>query len=103
MSNNCFDRRNAPLEELNPELFLYELYDAYGLYELGRFGGVERYAIGYCDAGRLRVRPKSDEIALMCEMDDGEKMWFHILKDHLEMLVERRNWRIEHESMGKNP
>lgn len=34
--------------------------------------------IGYCDAKRLSVRPKSEGFAIMVEMD-GEDLWFHDL------------------------
>lgn len=103
MSNEIADRRNAPLEEIDPELFIWELYDNFGHFFLEQEGGIEKFAIGYCDAGRLQVRPRTGEIAIMCEMDDGEKLWFHILKDHLDLLIEARNWRLEHEHLAKKP
>ncbi len=79
-----------PIEEINPELFLWELYDASMLQSLEGWE-LARYAIGYCDAGRLYVRPKSGELALMCELPNGEKVWSHINQKMLDGL----NWRRE--------
>ena len=77
------------IEEINPELFLWELYDASMLQSLEEWE-LARYAIGYCDARRLYVRPKSDELALMCELPDGEKVWSHINQRMLDGLNRRR-------------
>lgn len=79
-----------PIEEINPELFLWELYDASMLQSLEGWE-LARYAIGYCDAGRLYVRPKSGELALICELPNGEKVWSHINQKMLDGL----NWRRE--------
>lgn len=77
------------IEEISPELFLWELYDASMLQSLEGWE-LARYAIGYCDAGRLYVRPKSGELALMCELPDGEKVWSHIDSKMLDGLNQRR-------------
>lgn len=79
-----------PIEKINPELFLLELYDASMLQSLESWE-LARYAIGYCDAGRLYVRPKAGEIALMCELPDCEKVWSHIN----QRILDRLNWRRE--------
>ena len=64
------------LEELSPELFLWELYDANGMYGLSEDLYIAK-SVGYCDASRLQVRPRSGMIALMIEFEDGTKHWFH--------------------------
>lgn len=81
------------LSKIDPELFLYEYYSVDGLAFLDS-NDLARYAIGYCDAARLRVRPRRDLLALMLEMPDGEKMWFHIEPKMLE-LIEKRRKRLE--------
>lgn len=78
-----------PIEEINPELFLFELYEVSMLQSLESWE-LACYAIGYCDAGRLYVRPKSGEVALMCELPDGNKMWSHISKCMLDGLNRMR-------------
>ena len=82
-----------PLEEIDPELFIYELYDASGLMSLDGWE-LAKYSIGYCDAGRLQVRPKPGELALMCESPNGDKLWFHI-NDHILKSINRRREREE--------
>lgn len=78
-----------PIEEINPELFLYELYDSSGLMSLEGWELAE-YSIGYCDAGRLYVRPRSGLYALMCELPNGEKLWFHVNPSLIDSINERR-------------
>lgn len=34
--------------------------------------------IGYCNARHLEVRPRTDQLALLVEVD-GNEVWFHIL------------------------
>lgn len=65
------------LEELSPEVFLFELYNPNGLWELNDALCMRDSSFGWCDASRLRVRPKSGEIALMIEFYDGTKFWCH--------------------------
>ena len=79
-----------PLEEIDPELFLYELYDGSGLQCLEGWELAE-YSIGYCDAGRLQVRPRSGLFALMCELPDGDKIWFHVNNFLIDSINERRS------------
>ena len=78
-----------PIEEINPELFLLELYDTYMLHAFDSWE-LATYAVGYCDASRLYVRPKAGEVALMCELPNGNKMWCHINKKMLDGLNRRR-------------
>ena len=78
-----------PIEEINPELFLWELYDSSMLQSLESWE-LACYAVGYCDASRLYVRPKSGELALMCELPDGEKIWSHIDQKMFDGLNRRR-------------
>lgn len=81
------------IPEIDPELFIYELYDASGLQFLEGWE-LAKYAIGYCDAGRLQVRPKPGELALMCELPNGDKLWFHIVDRMLQGLNFRRKRRL---------
>lgn len=82
------------LEELSPEAFLFELYNPNGLFELSDALCMEDSSFGWCDASRLRVRPKSGEIALMIEFYDGTKFWCHadefIIKS-IKHRIEMRN------------
>lgn len=81
-------RRGMTLEQLNPELFSWELYNPNGLYELDDAMCVAA-SIGYCDASRLLVRPKTGEVALMVEWPNGEKYWCHADKSVLEHIRRR--------------
>ena len=76
------------LEEISPELFLYELYNANGVYELDVALHIA-VKFGYCDASRLLVRPKSGMLALMVEYEDGAKEWYHITPSLLETIRDR--------------
>ena len=83
-----------PLEEIDPELFLYELYDASGLMSLEGWE-LAKYSIGYCDAGRLYVRPKPGDFALMCELPNGDRLWFHVNNFLIDSINERRKRLVE--------
>ena len=76
------------VEEISPELFLWELYNPNLLYELddALYCAVE---FGYCDASRLRVRPKSGEYALMITWENGSKNWSHIDPRMLKTINKR--------------
>ena len=78
-----------PLEEIDPELFIYDLYDASGLQSLEGWE-LAQYSIGYCDAGRLYVRPRSGLYALMCELPNGDRLWFHVNEFLIKSINERR-------------
>lgn len=78
------------LEEFDPELFILELYNPNGLWELSDALYVAP-RMGYCDASRLQVRPKDGEYALMIEWENGTKYWCHINKELLESI----KWRLE--------
>ena len=80
------------LEELDPELFIYELYDSSG--PMMDTWDIAKYCIGWCDASRLQVRPRSDMIAIMLELPDGERIWFHWEPKALK-AIERTKARIE--------
>lgn len=73
------------LEELSPELFSLELYNANGLHELDAAIYTDA-KFGYCDASRLLVRPKAGEYALMVEWWNGTKYWCHANKSILENI-----------------
>ena len=69
---------------------LYNFYSFYKAYpEIFQFDHfitqLKKRAIGWCDASRVPVRPKSDGIAVMCEDEDG-KFWFHVLDQTAEAL-----------------
>ena len=76
------------LEELSPELFLWELYDANGMYALSEDLYIAK-SVGYCDASRLKVRPRYGMIALMIEFEDGTKHWFHGTEHTLKSVRSR--------------
>lgn len=80
------------VEEISPELFLWELYNANGVFGLDDALHIA-VKFGYCDAGRLAVRPKSGMLALMVEYEDGEKEWYHILPRMLESINKRLSRR----------
>lgn len=73
------------LEELDPELFILELYNPNGMLELSDALCLAT-SIGYCDASRLFVRPKYDSIALMIEWENGTKYWCHANREILESI-----------------
>jgi hypothetical protein len=77
------------LEQIDPEKFLYEYYSCDALAFLDS-NEIARNAVGWCDASRLLVRPRRDLLALMLEMSDGEKMWFHIDQKMLSLIEKRR-------------
>ena len=76
------------VEEIDPELFLLELYNPNLLWELdvALYCAVE---FGYCDASRLFVRPKPGEYALMITWGNGSKNWSHIDKRMLRIINKR--------------
>lgn len=76
------------LESLDPEQFSLELYNPYGLHELGDALCVAA-SVGYCDASRLLVRPKEGEVALMVEWENGARYWCHASKEILDSIRER--------------
>jgi hypothetical protein len=76
------------LEELSPELFIWELYNANGIHSLSEDLYIAS-SVGYCDASRLQVRPRSDMFALMIEFPDGTKHWFHGTKHTLKSVKGR--------------
>lgn len=79
------------MEELNPELFTYELYESnywsrlgVGVWYNDLDVEVKNHMVGWCPSERLSVRPRKDDVAVMCEDDDGEKFWFHYSKCIIE-------------------
>ena len=86
------------VEEIDPELFLWELYNANGVQELDVALHIA-VKFGYCDAGRLYVRPKSGMLALMVEYEDGAKEWYHITPRLLDIINDRlkTNERTQHD------
>lgn len=47
---------------------------------------LNKYAVGYCKASRMNIRPREGWYAIMCERD-GEKFWFHIADKTLDALL----------------
>lgn len=79
----------ATIDEISPELFLWELYDNSILAWIDN-NSLAELAYGYCDAARLPVRPRSGLYALMLEYPDGERCWFHIDPKMKDLIEERR-------------
>ena len=76
------------IDEIDPELFTWELYNPAGPWELDdALCAAESF--GYCDASRLAVRPRTDEIALMIEWPNGSKCWFHVSQKMLQSIKKR--------------
>lgn len=76
------------LEELSPEVFLWELYNANGIQSLSEDLYIAN-SVGYCDASRLQVRPRVGMFALMIEFEDGTKHWFHGTEHTLKSVKSR--------------
>lgn len=89
------------LEKMSPERFSFEKYEpsfsrlgmSYNLFPANPKDGetelveaLKRQAIGYCDSGSLRVRPKPGMTAVMCEDDEGE-FWFHVSNRTIEKVL----------------
>ena len=91
------------LEEMNPELFTYENYErefgdaldlSYSVFSRTPEGcdmelilALRKYAIGWCKADRLTVRPREKLfVAIMCEKD-GERFWFHIMESTKDIII----------------
>lgn len=81
------------IEEIDPERFLWEYYCQDMLAMLDS-DDMARFAIGYCDAKRLSVRPRGDLFALMVELPNGEKMRCHV-EPKTVPLLQRRRQRLE--------
>lgn len=100
--------RIKTIENLDPEEFTYSLYepDWWGYLgmdydeSLNQRDVVRKLAdciVGWCPGDRLQVRPKSDQVAVMCD-DGNDRFWFHCSPETLDMtreLVSVRNshWR----------
>ena len=81
------------MNELNPELFTYELYESNFWSRLNMRvcdyldDEIKKHMIGWCPAERLSFRPRKGDIAVMCEDENSEKFWFHYSKtllDHVQ-------------------
>jgi len=86
--------------EKDPEAFIWELYDAgwrqrfdlpYGTWSVPA-SLIAKHLVGWCDASRLAVRPRTNEFAFMCEID-GERFWFH----HLPVMFESIAKELAHD------
>lgn len=83
------------LKRVNPELFIWELYNQDGLLEIDE--AIESGAsFGICDSERLPVRPRSGLYGLMMEFVNGDKCWCHI-DEELKKIIEKRLEKKEKE------
>ena len=83
------------LPELNSECFIYEKYESCftELLDIPYISNsdnelriaLKKYAIGWCDAQRLQVRPRYGFVAIMCEKD-GIQFWFHVTRKTFDQL-----------------
>lgn len=83
------------LERLNSECFTYDNYESnwWNLLDMDFITSidvkavmrtVEKYAIGYCEAEKVYLRPNLKSYAVMFEKD-GKRFWFHIQKWEFEL------------------
>jgi hypothetical protein len=50
---------------------------------------LRKYAVGYCDAIELAVRPKTECVAVMCRHPEtDENIWFHLYTDEFLEVFE---------------
>lgn len=42
--------------------------------------------VGWCEAGKLRVRPRLQEFAIMVEIE-GEEVWCHVSPEQLKTIL----------------
>lgn len=98
------------MKKLNPDKFDFESYDpSYGILEIGwwndsnsfdndsnYFGrslnafvkAIKEKALGYCEASSLRIRPRKEGYAVLCENSVGELGWFHIDEEMFQKVCE---------------
>jgi hypothetical protein len=87
------------IDEISPSEFTYERYeyDYGGRLDLDFRSSIDakmmareikKRCIGWCDGSKLRIRPRSDMVAIMLEDDDFEKFWFHYPKVAFEMILD---------------
>lgn len=90
------------IPEINPELFIWELFDISGLSGISHDTGWEiaMYAEGWCDGKRLPCRPHNEHLGIMllyppCDnFPNGHKCWFHITK--LMLDAAQRKLKLGH-------
>ncbi len=91
------------LPELSPDEFTWERYESnYGsrlnldfrssINNVVMAREIRNRCLGYCDGSKLRIRPKSDMVAIMLEDDEFEKFWFHYPKFVFEKDVLDYDW-----------
>ena len=76
------------MKKISPEKFLFEIYIARVGFAVNQV--IDEFdtpkkgftVLGYCDANRLKVRPRTEGYALMLESEDGEKFWLHVERLH---------------------
>lgn len=91
---------------INPELFTFRKWDAGApAFITANFWET---AIGFCEANRLTMRPRTSGYAIMFERNDFEDVWCHLEEDFLDTFVnmtpkETLEWnnRIERSKRGE--
>lgn len=81
------------MKRISPEKFLFEKYIGrlgYSPNEVATVKGTPQPGVkflGYCDARRLKVRPRTEGFAVMAEMENGDVIWLHV--DQLPGITEK--------------
>lgn len=93
--------------KLPPSEFIWEKWRAGSYYELGLLNGhhdillkrkiIKKYAIGYCDAKKIYIRPRTDSMAVMFFKD--ETFWSHLRYEEFETIFGDLNGK---ESIGQD-
>ena len=89
------------MEELSPEYFTYSLYDSnwWSRLDLDYMSDdlsddvvrkIRNRGVGWCDGSRMTVRPKPDMVCVMCQDSDGDYFWFHVRKETLDKVLEKK-------------
>ena len=86
------------LEELNPEGFTFDQYTLQVGYNISQVfyvdDGIFRIKngfiiIGYCDAGKLHIRPRPGEYAVkILHIESDTVLWMHLMEYQMEILEE---------------
>lgn len=81
------------MKRISPEKFLFEKYVGrlgYSPNEVATHKGTPKPGVkflGYCEARRLLVRPRTEGFAVMAEMENGDVTWLHV--DQLPGVTEK--------------
>lgn len=75
--------RNGPLTQLGIENRFYSIKDNIHL--------VRKYAVGYCDAGQLDLRPKPEQFAVMFFKKGIGYFWTHLIQEEFELCFGKQD------------